>query len=291
MPLLPSVTAMPSYEHEGLIRLFRNRPELAPELLRDALSIELPAYSEARVESADLTDLEPAERRADLVVLLVDGKPVLGIVLEVQLSPDPKKRRSWPAYVVGLRARLECPACVIVVTVTEAMARWAREPMVLGPGNVFQALVVGPSAVPVIEDVAVAERDPEMAILSALAHGQGPHAEQIGRAALLATLHLSSESQLLYCDLVLTAISEAARAALEKLMTSGTYEFQSDFVRKLIATGEAKGRAHAILAVLEARGLRASDEARVRILACTDSAQLEAWIRKAVAITSVDELF
>jgi len=145
--------------------------------------------------------------------------------------------------------------------------------------------------VPVIEDVAVAERDPEMAILSALAHGQGPHAEQIGRAALLATLHLSSESQLLYCDLVLTAVSEAARAALEKLMTSGTYEFQSDFVRKLIAKGEANGRAHAILAVLEARGLRASDEARARILACTDSAQLEAWIRKAVAITSVDELF
>ena len=191
----------------------------------------------------------------------------------------------------------------MVVTVTEAMARWAREPMVLGPGNVFQALVVGPSAVPVIEDVAVAERDPEMAILSALAHGQGPHAEQIGRAALLATLHLSSESQLLYCDLVLTAVSEAARAALEKLMTSGNYEFQSDFVRKLIAKGEAagevkgeakgeaKGRAHAILAVLEARGLRASDEARVRILACTDSAQLEAWIRKAVSITSVDELF
>jgi hypothetical protein len=63
---------MPSYEHEGLIRLFRNRPELAPELLRDALRIELPAYSEARVESADLTDLEPAERHADLVVLLVD---------------------------------------------------------------------------------------------------------------------------------------------------------------------------------------------------------------------------
>ena len=278
---------MPSYEHEGLIRLFRNRPELAPELLRDALHVELPAYSEARVESADLTDLEPAERHADLVVLLVDGKPVLGVVVEVQLSPDPKKRRSWPAYVVGLRARLDCPACVLVITVTEAMARWSREPIELGPGNVFRALVVGPASVPVIDDVAVAERDPELAVLSCIAHGNEAHAEVLGRAALLATLRLSDERQVLYSDLVFAALSEAARAALEDLMAGGTYEFQSDFAKKHQARGEAK----ALLAVLEARGLRASDEARSRILACTDSAQLEAWIRKAVSVTSVDELF
>jgi hypothetical protein len=286
---------MPSYEHEGLIRLFRNRPELAPELLRDALHVELPAYSEARVESADLTDLEPAERHADLVVLLVDGKPVLGVVVEVQLSADPKKRRSWPAYVVGLRARLDCPACVLVITVTETMARWCREPIELGPGNVFRALVVGPALVPVIDDVAVAERDPELAVLSCIAHGNEAHAEVLGRAALLATLRLSDERQVLYSDLVFAALSEAARAALEDLMAGGTYEFQSDFAKKHQAKGRAEGRAEgeakALLAVLEARGLRPSDEARARIVACTDSAQLEAWIRKAVSVASVDELF
>lgn len=107
---------MPSLQHEALIVLFRNRPELAPELLRDVLHVKLPTYSEARVESADLTDLNPAEYRADLVVLLVDGKPVLGIVVEVQLSPDVQKRFTWPVYVAGLRARLKCPACLLVVT-------------------------------------------------------------------------------------------------------------------------------------------------------------------------------
>src|SRR4051812_48765491 len=40
---------MPSMLHEGLLLLFRNRPTLAPELLRDALGIPLPAYTEARV--------------------------------------------------------------------------------------------------------------------------------------------------------------------------------------------------------------------------------------------------
>jgi hypothetical protein len=290
---------MPSLQHESLLLLFRNRPELAPELLRDVLHVELPAYSEARVESAELTDVNPAEYRADLVVLLVDGKPVHAIVVEVQLGEDPRKRFTWPVYVAGLRARLECPACVLVVTPTEAMARWCRKPIDLGPGNTFVPLVIGPASVPVIDDVAAAERDPELAVLSCIAHGSEAHAEVLGRAALLATLRLSDDRQVLYSDLVFAALSEAARAALEELMASGNFEFQSEFAKKHQAKGraegeakgEAKGRAEALLSVLQARGLRVSDEVRARILACTDVAQLDAWVRKAVAVTSVDELF
>jgi hypothetical protein len=82
---------MPSQLHEALLQLFRNRPRLAAELLRDALNVELPEFTEARIESADLTDLKSAEYRADLVVLLYKGKPVLGIILEVQLTRDPRK--------------------------------------------------------------------------------------------------------------------------------------------------------------------------------------------------------
>ena len=77
---------MPSHFHEALIMLFRNRPELAPVLLRDTLRVSLPEYTEVRIESAELTDIQPAEYRADLVVLLSHGKSVLGIVLEVQLA-------------------------------------------------------------------------------------------------------------------------------------------------------------------------------------------------------------
>jgi hypothetical protein len=54
-----SVPQMPSMLHEILLQLFRNRPELAPELLREALHVTLPPYSEARIESADLTDVQP----------------------------------------------------------------------------------------------------------------------------------------------------------------------------------------------------------------------------------------
>jgi len=66
-------------------------------------------------------------------VLLVNGKPVLGIVVEVQLQKDPRKPFTWPVYVVNLRARLSCPTCVLVVTPSESVAAWARTPRVLGP--------------------------------------------------------------------------------------------------------------------------------------------------------------
>jgi hypothetical protein len=62
---------MPSQLHEVLLLLFRNRPSLAPDLLRDVLGVALPEYTEARIDSADLTQVQPTEYRADLVVLLL----------------------------------------------------------------------------------------------------------------------------------------------------------------------------------------------------------------------------
>jgi hypothetical protein len=94
----------------------------------------------------------------------------------------------------------------------------------------------------------------------------------------------------LYSDLVFAALSDAARAALEERMASGNYQFQSDFAKKHQAKGRAEGQAKAILAVLDARGVHVSDEARALILACTDATQLDAWLRKAATATSVDQV-
>jgi hypothetical protein len=209
------------------------------------------------------------------------------------------KRFTWPAYVAGLRARLGCPACVMVVTASDGVADWCRVPIELGPGAALTPLVIGPSVVPVVEDVAVARSDPELAVLSVMAHGREANAEAIGRAALLAMVGLADERQVVYSDLVLAAVSQAARVALEELMASGSYEFQSDFAKKHQAKGHAEGRAEgraegeakALLAVLEARGLTVSVEAKARILGCADPSLLEAWVRRAVTVASVDELF
>ena len=105
---------MPSRLHEDLLRLFQNRPSLAAELAREALHVQLPDYEEARVDSANLSDLRPAEYRADLVILLMGQGPVQGIVVEVQLAQDDDKKYVWPAYGCNLRNRIRfATSCAI----------------------------------------------------------------------------------------------------------------------------------------------------------------------------------
>src|SRR6478609_8124957 len=168
--------SVPSFMHEVLLQLFRNRPDLALELLREALRLELPMYTEARIESADFSQLAPTGYHADLVVLLgddVNDAPVLGIVVEVQLTPKPRKRFTWPLYLTALRAKLECDTCVLVIAPTIDVARWAAEPIAIGFNSVVAPLVVGPGGVPIVTDVERATRAPELAVLSVMAHGQG----------------------------------------------------------------------------------------------------------------------
>jgi hypothetical protein len=154
-----------------------------------------------------------------------------------------------------------------------------------------------------VRDVDSARREPELAVLSAMAHGgdsDADRAAEIALAALMACLGLDTERAAFYADVVRTALGEAARAALETLMQSPERrEFQSEFARKYVAVGraegeakgKAEGEAHAVLAVLEARRLAVSAEVRERIMACTDLGVLEAWIRRAVTVASVEDLF
>lgn len=281
---------MPSHLHEALLLLFRNRPELAPELLRDALHVELPAYSEARIDSADLTDIQPAEYRADLVVLLLNGAPVLGIVVEAQLSADEDKRYAWPVYAVNLRARLRCPVCLLVVTADDAVARWAAKSIPLGGGNCFVPVVLGPSGVPEVIDEAQAEADPELAVLSAMAHGKDEDpgkSARIAAAAQLATLRLDADRAKLYFDLVMHSLSEAARRALQT-MNPAKYEYQSDFARKYYGQGKAEGSRMVVEKQLSVRFGALDEHVRARIAAASNT-DLEAIAERLLTAPSLED--
>src|SRR5689334_6490875 len=113
---------MPSYLHELLLLLFRNRFGTAVERLRE-FDIDLPEYDDVRSESSDLNDLHPAEYRADLVLFLVHAsQKVFGVIVEVQLRHDEDKPYAWPAYIANLRARHRCPVCLLVITIDDAVA-------------------------------------------------------------------------------------------------------------------------------------------------------------------------
>ncbi len=292
---LVAFAAMPSQLHEMLLLLFRNRPALVPDLLRDALHVELPVYSEVRLESAELTDVVPAEYRADLVVLLVDGKPVLGIVVEVQLEPDARKRFSWPVYVVGLRARLQCPCCLLIITASDRTANWARQPIALGPRAELSPLVLGPAGVPVLVDAERAIRDPELAVLSVMAHGRGDveTAVTIALNAIQASAVLDEDKRVLYFDLIEAALGDAARKAFEMLPQN--YEFQGPTFKKGRLEGQLEGQiamaATNVLEILEARAFTVSDTLRERVHGSTDLEQLRHWVRRAAVVKGPDELF
>jgi hypothetical protein len=102
---------VPSFPHEVAVDILREFPELVGKLLAIAWG-DVPTYSELSIEDATLT--EPTQFRADLVVVLRDqGKPVLAVIVEVQMSIDARKAFSWPAYAVVARSLHECPAVSI----------------------------------------------------------------------------------------------------------------------------------------------------------------------------------
>jgi hypothetical protein len=208
------------------------------------------------------------------------------------------------------------PRLLLVVAPETSVARWCAQPIELGhPGFILQPLVAGPDAIPILTDEQEARRDPELAVLSAMAHGKAAAGQAIAQAVLAAVAGLEAERVRLYVDLTLSSLTEAAREALEALMRSGTYEYQSEFARKYVAQGREEGRQEglqegfqkgrqegrqeglqegeraALFEVLDARGLVVDDTARQRILNCQELSQLKLWLRKALTVESVQELF
>jgi uncharacterized protein DUF4351 len=244
---------MPSYLHESHLLLFRNQPTLVPDVVHGVLGAPVPAHDNVRVISADLTEVQPAEYRADMVVELRDGnKPVLGIVVEVQLRWEKDKEFAWPAYVANLRARLKCPACLLVIAATDGVARRVAERIEIGGLNHFTPYVLGPSGVPHITDESEARANPELAVLSAMAHGDDrdiERAAQIAMVAYAASATLDAERSKLYCDLIMISLSEAARQAL-MTMDARKYEYQSEFARRYVAQGMEQGEAHGRAALI-----------------------------------------
>jgi hypothetical protein len=292
----------PSLMHEGVIALVRDKPAFAASLLRELLHVEVPRFDEARLTEAALNQLVPVEYHADAVVLFDiiydQNKPVFGTIFEVQLERKERKRYTWPLYAAAACARYECPFVVIAVTPDPAVARWASQPIDLGDGMIFRPRVIGPEGIPQVTDRDQAVREPQLAVLSVVAHGGGEveAAVSIARAAVSAVLSLPEEQRLLYSVLIESALSEAARKALA--MEPQIVKFFSEAQRRSYdqgeakgkAEGEAKGKAEALLMFLRRRGLAVTEEQQQQIATCTDLATLDRWLDRAFSVTSVAEL-
>jgi hypothetical protein len=261
-PQLAVRVGVPSFDHDFLVDLFRNRGELAAELLRHhGIAID---HARAEVRSIDLSQVASVEFRADAVVVLHDRKdqPVKGVVVEVQRWIDPDKLLSWPVYLTVLRAQHGCPATLLVVAPERHVATWARKTIELGhPGFNLTPLVLELDDVPRVRDSVSAQRLPELAVLSAIAH---PELE-IAEVAIDAISGLPEDKARLYLDVIIDALPEAVRQIIEGRMES--YQYKSAFARKYYGQGLDEGLEKGL-----EKGLRAAllALARAKLGALTD---------------------
>ncbi|MEV2278949.1 hypothetical protein AB0I72_25520 [Nocardiopsis sp. NPDC049922] len=288
----------PTREHEIPLRIIQNQPALAPVLL-ESLGFEVPHHTEAINTLSALTNCDPKELNSDGAVLLRDGpRHVLAVVVERQNDHAKEKRLSWPAYLVNLHSRLQCPAVLVVLCPTDSLAKWCATPISIGhPGFELSPLTIGPSDMPVVETAEQARTLPELAMLSARAHGNtDPSTLKAVVEALDAT---PNRHRVFYYDYVLAGLNEAARKELEALMAVDTYQWQSDFARKYVGIGREEGReeghteeaARNVLLVLDERGLTVTDEIRQRIESCTDLNTLHTWLRRSATADRAGDLF
>ncbi len=135
--------------------------------------MDVPPHTEILNTSSVLTDCDPRELNSDGAVLLRDGtREVMAVAVERQMGRDLEKRLTWPAYLVNLHTRLKCPTLLVVLCPTEALARWCSAPIRTGhPGFDLVPLAIGPERMPVVTDPDQARALPELAVLSARAHG------------------------------------------------------------------------------------------------------------------------
>jgi hypothetical protein len=136
-------------------------------------------------------------------------------------------------------------------------------------------------------------------VLSAICHGGQPEVDEMFPALMEALRSLGPRKAISYYDVVLAGLPVAARARWEAFMTTEVgHEYRSELLRNLAAQyqavgearGEARGEGRAVLTVLDARGVEVPTAVREQILACTDLAQLDVWLRRAATATTAEDV-
>lgn len=292
---------MPSPPHEILVELFRRRPDLLTTLLALTDGSLVPDIPDAVLLPApgEITGIHHAQYRADLVLhCMAPGgeRPAHAFIVEIQLAPDQDKDFTWPLYAAGVRARERCRVTLVVITLNERTARWARKRIAftLASPDAVSAVVIGPTQVPRITDVERARALPELAVLSAAAHGHTPDAAQIAHAAFLACAALDARQCALYADLIVACLSFQARRALEALMEMDRFPPLSDIGKHFYAKGKKAGRTDGTRDLLIKQLTRRFGPLPETAMARLQGARaklLERWGERVLSAASLDEVF
>ena len=195
----------------------------------------------------------------------------------------------------------------------EVPQRHSRGSVELGlPGDTIHPRVLGPPELPRVTDPAEVRRRPEIAVLSAMAHGNEPGGLAVVMAVLNGLVGFDEAMARVYRKLIYDALEEALRRKVDQMNLERIGPFEDPpFVVKLKeigraegealgrAEGEALGRAEgqvetlrAMLLKLVAReGFTLSEEERARIDGCDDPAVLDRWLDNLHEAKTAADLF
>jgi len=290
---------MPTLEHSALIEMFRENPELAVHILATVFHRDVPPHASVRVADSGLDQLIPVEFRADMVLEHLDdaGRVILAIVLEVQREKKPRKKYTWAVYWAVARAERECPAVVLVVAPDGEVAAWAGETIDLGLGlGTLQPLVLGPATLPELTDPTDAAKEIELAVLSAMAHGNGPHGLAVVQAAFLALGRLDREHEAVYFRIIWNLLREPMQRALEAMAMEQQTEGKETLPRSRSSSSSAasaKASATPCCGCSRAQGSRpprtnARASWRARTWRCSTGGWTTSWERRLRPTSSPD---
>jgi hypothetical protein len=159
-------------------RIFREHPEALTPLFRTlAPGMPSPGQSVIRTLIPDSAEFRPLEHCVDTVLKIEpsDGDDFV-LALAFQAEPEPDKAASWAHCVAFLHVTYDLPVLLLIVCRSQATASWATGPFGCRIGSwtsqVLRPLVLGPDSLPEIVDASTAEKQPMLATLAAIAHGE-----------------------------------------------------------------------------------------------------------------------
>jgi hypothetical protein len=285
---------MPSAAHEIPLQLLHDNPAILSALLRKLgrAAPEGPLV----LDDANLRFADPAEVRPDLVFRAERPRWIL---VELQNRIDPTKARRW---ILAAAIQLDATGTMgelFVLTSSRRVARWARQVGRLR-GELGSVLRLRPVILLIAGetiDALLDEAHPELAFFAAWAvrARRGPQA----RAVLERATELTDKLPEVLREAAVRAILGVLREPLLRYLreiamnpeqlpeTRAARRFRMFFEER----GKVEGKREALLALLGARGVVVSEEARATIAACADEARLDGWIvRAATARTAAAAL-
>jgi hypothetical protein len=300
---------MPTSDHETPLELLRLDPSLPDWVQSELLGDQSTGFHHARLHDPNV---RPRTFQSDAMVLYcgLDDIPVRGTVWEIQRGRDADKLGTWKLYIGYGESEFKIKVSLVVFVPNSAVANWYRNLIAKDTrsGAWLRPWFFTPADVPLIVDEAIAVAWPARVLFSAMCHLDDAKVEEAYPALLAVLAQLDPTKKIFYHNVTVARLPAAARARWEEFLVTTVVgkRYYDDMFNEIdaraeargegrgeargLALGEALGEARSVLTVLEARGVKVPARISEQVLACTDTDQLGVWLRRAITVTSAEDV-